>query len=186
MTEAVGGRRLLRIAGAAAHSLALYCCERTGLFKDFVTNLCKIAFDPSYGLFNETKDHCLYPNPDSGAVPSTSTIIHFYTHSHSHPASRLIALLRVLICVYGADFADDLAYFQFMGQVVGKCLYEGITLETVFAGFFLKKLIGRSGGVDDLASLDAEYYTNLIKLKARAAFCSVSLLRCGLVVGCVG
>ncbi len=34
-----------------------------GLFKDFMENLIKEAFDPSAGLFNATSDNRLYPNP---------------------------------------------------------------------------------------------------------------------------
>jgi len=36
-----------------------------GLFKDFLNALTKEAFDPGYGLFKETPDHLLYPNPAS-------------------------------------------------------------------------------------------------------------------------
>eukprot|EP01083_Nonionella_stella_P071473 191988_1 len=36
-----------------------------GLFKEFLTDLTMIAYDPNYGLFIETPDHFLYPNPGS-------------------------------------------------------------------------------------------------------------------------
>nr|CAD1829721.1 unnamed protein product [Ananas comosus var. bracteatus] len=37
-----------------------------GIFKDFMENIIQAAFDVQYGLFKETADHLLYPNPGSG------------------------------------------------------------------------------------------------------------------------
>lgn len=37
-----------------------------GIFKDFMENITRAAFDVQYGLFKETTDHLLYPNPGSG------------------------------------------------------------------------------------------------------------------------
>jgi len=39
-----------------------------GLFKDFLYDIVKTAFDPQYGFFKETSDHFLYPNPAAGLV----------------------------------------------------------------------------------------------------------------------
>ncbi|KAG9457742.1 hypothetical protein H6P81_002250 [Aristolochia fimbriata] len=39
-----------------------------GIFKDFMENIARAAFDVQYGLFKETTDHLLYPNPGSGLV----------------------------------------------------------------------------------------------------------------------
>uniref|UniRef100_A0A1D1YSC8 HECT-type E3 ubiquitin transferase n=1 Tax=Anthurium amnicola TaxID=1678845 RepID=A0A1D1YSC8_9ARAE len=39
-----------------------------GIFKDFMENVTREAFDVQYGLFKETTDHLLYPNPGSGLV----------------------------------------------------------------------------------------------------------------------
>ncbi|KAK9161791.1 hypothetical protein Syun_008132 [Stephania yunnanensis] len=39
-----------------------------GIFKDFMEGITKAAFDVQYGLFKETADHLLYPNPGSGLV----------------------------------------------------------------------------------------------------------------------
>ncbi|CAA7388281.1 unnamed protein product [Spirodela intermedia] len=39
-----------------------------GIFKDFMENIVREAFDIQYGLFKETTDHLLYPNPGSGLV----------------------------------------------------------------------------------------------------------------------
>nr|XP_043633953.1 E3 ubiquitin-protein ligase UPL6 isoform X2 [Erigeron canadensis] len=39
-----------------------------GIFKDFMENITRAAFDTQYGLFKETIDHLLYPNPGSGMI----------------------------------------------------------------------------------------------------------------------
>uniref|UniRef100_A0A6N2LU27 HECT-type E3 ubiquitin transferase n=1 Tax=Salix viminalis TaxID=40686 RepID=A0A6N2LU27_SALVM len=39
-----------------------------GIFKDFMENITQAAFDVQYGLFKETSDHLLYPNPGSGML----------------------------------------------------------------------------------------------------------------------
>jgi ubiquitin-protein ligase E3 C len=71
-----------------------------GLFKEFWTDLCAIAFDPNYALFKVTESgpdtgsldfgNCLYPNPLSGA----------------------------------AHGADHITLFGFLGRILGKALYE--------------------------------------------------------------
>ncbi|EIE22502.1 HECT-domain-containing protein [Coccomyxa subellipsoidea C-169] len=57
------------------------------------------------------------------------------------------------------------ALFEFMGKMVGKALYEGILLEVPLAGFFLKKLLRRGCDLNDLPSLDAELYRQLLFLR---------------------
>ncbi|CAH8374357.1 unnamed protein product [Eruca vesicaria subsp. sativa] len=39
-----------------------------GIFKDFMEKITLAAFDVQYGLFKETADHMLYPNPGSGMI----------------------------------------------------------------------------------------------------------------------
>jgi len=103
-----------------------------GLFKEFLLSVSKTAFNPSYGLFCETSEHFLYPNPDVQAVPGLE---------------------------------DYLEYYRFIGQVVGKALYENVLVAPQFALFFLRILLGRRNSVNDLASLDPELYKNLLWLK---------------------
>jgi ubiquitin-protein ligase E3 C len=38
---------------------------------------------------------------------------------------------------------SDVKYFQFLGRLLGKAMYDGITLEPKFADFFLRKLINK-------------------------------------------
>jgi len=49
--------------------------------------------------------------------------------------------------------------------MLGKAMYEGILVELPFAAFFLSKLRGRENELNDLSSLDAGLYRNLLFLK---------------------
>ena len=60
---------------------------------------------------------------------------------------------------------DHLAHFEFLGQVIGKAVYDGTLVEPQFADFFLNKLLGRLNSVDDLVHLDPEFYRHLMQLK---------------------
>lgn len=59
----------------------------------------------------------------------------------------------------------QLAWYGFIGRVLGKALYEDILVDVSFAGFFLAKWLGRQSYLDDLASLDRDLYRGLILLK---------------------
>lgn len=101
-----------------------------GVFKEFLTELCKEVFDTDRGLWLANKKNELYPNPHSYATESGS-----------------------------------LAWYRFIGRILGKALYEGILVDVAFAGFFLAKWLGKQSFLDDLASLDPELYQGLIFLK---------------------
>jgi ubiquitin-protein ligase E3 C len=112
-----------------------------GLFKEFWTDLCAIAFDPNYALFRVTDSgsdgdvgNCLYPNPSSSAV-----------HGPEHTT-----------------------LFAFLGRILGKALYEGITIHPKFAHFFLSFLKGDYNFLHmlpDLSTVDSQLYNNLMFLK---------------------
>lgn len=67
--------------------------------------------------------------------------------------------------------------YEFLGRIIGKCLYEGILVDVSFAGFFLKKwsLTGGTGSapneshyrpnINDLRELDPSLYKGLLDLK---------------------
>lgn len=70
-----------------------------------------------------------------------------------------------------------LKQYEFLGRIIGKCLYEGILVDVSFAGFFLKKwaLTGGTGSapneshyrpnINDLRELDETIYRGLLDLK---------------------
>ncbi len=106
-----------------------------GLFKDFVTELSSTIFDPSYGLFSQTFDGFLYPNPAAGTIFQSTEL-------------------------------DDM--FLFIGRVLGKAMYENITVSPQFTHFFLAFMHGRYNFmnlIDDLATLDPDLFKNLMFLK---------------------
>jgi len=60
------------------------------------------------------------------------------------------------------------ALYIFAGRLLGKALFENITLQPQFAHFFLAFMHGNYNFInliDDLATLDAELYKNLMFLK---------------------
>ncbi|KAK9821279.1 hypothetical protein WJX74_008357 [Apatococcus lobatus] len=112
------------------HGLEEAGIDGGGLFKDFMENLIKQAFDPSAGLFNATSDNRLYPNP----------------------AAQLGNI-------------DAMPMMDFLGSMLGKCVYEGILIDVPLAGFFLKKFRTTLCDVNDLPTLDGELYRNLMLLR---------------------
>lgn len=69
-----------------------------------------------------------------------------------------------------------LAYFTFLGRLLGKALYEGILVEPTFADFFLRKLLGRANTPDDLPSLDAALATSLRRLSRFEGACAAGVI----------
>ncbi|WVQ83300.1 hypothetical protein IAT38_005439 [Cryptococcus sp. DSM 104549] len=64
-----------------------------------------------------------------------------------------------------ATESPNLSWYRFIGQVLGKAIYEGILVDVTFADFFLAKWLGRQSYLDDLDSLDKDLYKGLIILK---------------------
>lgn len=153
-----------------------------GVTKEFLTGVCGEAFTPAApadtekmthddaieedktkvgnNLFLENEQHFLYPNPTS--------------------VDELKEELRNTGIGY-KDTVDDqmgrlLRRYEFLGRVVGKCLYEGILVDVHFAGFFLLRWSQQSDAktgnasasgvsVNDLRDLDEDLYRGLINLK---------------------
>jgi ubiquitin-protein ligase E3 C len=139
-----------------------------GVTKEFLTSITSEAFTPSPGssgnLFAENDQHLLYPNPAA--------------------MDERRAYLKHLNFVEGKlewneAIRDLLKHYEFLGRIVGKCLYEGILIDVQFAPFFLVKwaLSGGSNGaatnesgyrasVNDLRDLDEELYQGLVSFRA--------------------
>lgn len=135
-----------------------------GVTKEFLTSITNEAFYTTNetGLFTTNDQNLLYPNP--------------------------AALERAKIDVEWAGFDetefewketvnDVLRHYEFLGRIIGKCLYEGILIDISFAGFFLLKWASTDGignntqdsgylsNINDLRDLDEELYQGLLKLK---------------------
>jgi len=64
--DTIKGR--LQVSFVDVHGMPEAGVDGGGLFKDFVENLVKEGFDPALGLFLETSDNRLYPNPSAGVA----------------------------------------------------------------------------------------------------------------------
>ncbi|PWZ21769.1 Dynamin-related protein 1C [Zea mays] len=65
-----------------------------GIFKDFMENVTRAAFDVQYGLFKETADHLLYPNLGSG-------LVHELHLQYFHFLGSLLGKANVVVRGYG-------------------------------------------------------------------------------------
>ncbi|CCH40610.1 Ubiquitin-protein ligase E3A [Wickerhamomyces ciferrii] len=107
-----------------------------GLTKEFLTSTVKEGFKD---LFVENDSHELYPNPQIG--------------------------LKYQYRVESEEQLKSLNYLNFLGRIIGKCLYERVLVDINFSPFFLTKFnTGYKNSFDDLRSLDKDIYSNLVKL----------------------
>ncbi|KAF2116398.1 hypothetical protein BDV96DRAFT_573992 [Lophiotrema nucula] len=135
-----------------------------GVTKEFLTSVTNRAFMPSnhIDMFIENDQHLLYPNPT--AVEEHKEILKRDGFRENSPEFR-------------ADIAELLKRYEFLGRIIGKCLYEGILVDVNFAPFFLRKwaLTGGQGAapnesgyratLNDLRDLDEALYQGLHQLK---------------------
>ena len=137
-----------------------------GVTKEFLTSVTSEAFAASDNLpvrmFVENEKRALYPNPGA----------------YEEMRYRLKEIgVRERSEAYLTTIRETLRQYEFLGRVVGKCLYEGILIDIVFAGFFLLKWALTGGtnsasnessyraSINDLRDLDEDLYRNLLKLK---------------------
>ncbi|KAH6842802.1 hypothetical protein B0I37DRAFT_204008 [Chaetomium sp. MPI-CAGE-AT-0009] len=128
-----------------------------GVTKEFLTSVTTEAFTPTEGFFIANSKNSYYPNP-CGIDQSKN------------------ALREAQIPEDSGEWAETISYrlrqYEFLGRVIGKCLYEGILIDISFAGFFLLKWASSAGGADsyraninDLRELDEELYQGMLRLK---------------------
>lgn len=144
-----------------------------GVTKEFLTSVITQAFDQSSDTpekyFVENEKHLLFPNP----VAMEETRMR--ARLHGLQASRYE---KIDVAAVERDMRVELLRrYDFLGRIIGKCLYEGILVDVTFAGFFLKKwaLTGGSGSassetgyrasINDLRELDEDLYRGLLALK---------------------
>ncbi|KAM4049389.1 ubiquitin-protein ligase E3B [Anomaloglossus baeobatrachus] len=109
--------------------------DQDGVFKEFLEEIIKKVFDPALNLFKTT-------STGDRLYPSPTSYIH----------------------------ENYLQLFEFVGKMLGKAVYEGIVVDVPFASFFLSQLLGHHhsifySSVDELPSLDPEFYKNLTSIK---------------------
>jgi ubiquitin-protein ligase E3 C len=135
-----------------------------GVTKEFLTSVTNKAFMPSdsIDLFVENDQHLLYPNPS--AIEEQKELLRQ-------------AGLREGSIEFKLQVQQLLQRYEFLGRIIGKCLYEGILVDVNFAPFFLRKwaLTGGTGSapkesgyrptLNDLRDLDEGLYQGLHQLK---------------------
>lgn len=132
-----------------------------GVTKEFLTSVTTEAFggtDDSLHMFTSSETGLLYPNPI--ATDNSREV-----------------LRRQGLAENGVEWRESMAAllkrYEFLGRVVGKCLYEGILVDLAFAGFFLLQWpsAGSSegntykGSVNDLSDMDEELHKGMLRLK---------------------
>lgn len=127
-----------------------------GVTKEFLMSATKEAFTDEHSLFAANSQNSLYPNPcavdqrqqklrESGLTPDVEG--------------------------WRESLSSIREQYEFLGRIIGKCLYEGILIDVVFAGFFLLKWAasasdaGYRANINDLRELDQDLYANMMKLK---------------------
>ena len=132
-----------------------------GVTKEFLTSVTNEAFSPSAALdlFVENDQHLLYPNP--AAIDERRDLLRQAGIKENTPE-------------WNEPIRDLLRRYEFLGRVIGKCLYEGILVDIHFAPFFLVKwaLSGGFGSatnesnyranINDLRDLDEGLYQGLV------------------------
>ncbi|KAH8428027.1 HECT-type E3 ubiquitin-protein ligase [Aspergillus melleus] len=135
-----------------------------GVTKEFLTSVTNEAFKSTSALtlFEENDQHLLYPNP--AAVEQRREFLRRTGFVENSPE-------------WSEQVRDLLRRYEFLGRVIGKCLYEGILVDVNFAPFFLLKwaLTGGTGSaqretayranLNDLKDLDQGLYQGLLQLK---------------------
>ncbi|KAI0909511.1 hypothetical protein F4823DRAFT_562821 [Ustulina deusta] len=133
-----------------------------GVTKEFLISVANDAFGPERNdnrtYFVSNNQNLLYPNPSI--------------------FDDMAARLRSHGIAEGSDgwrnvVGDLVKRYEFLGRIVGKCMYEGILIDISFASFFLLKWAssGQSTSTDyranlnDLRDLDPELYQGLMSLK---------------------
>ncbi|KAL7924694.1 hypothetical protein ACQKWADRAFT_255352 [Trichoderma austrokoningii] len=132
-----------------------------GVTKEFLTSVTSEAFGNQLGgpgMFTSSDKGLLYPNPMALDILRESLRQRGLTESDHEWREAISELFK---------------RYEFLGRIVGKCMYEGILVDLAFAGFFLlkwpspnrKEENGYKGSVNDLQDMDEELYKGLLNLK---------------------
>jgi len=133
------GRRLkkkVQVTFISKHGNEEAGVDGGGLFKEFLDDLIKDAFDPE-----AMRDGALGP---------------LFIES----PLRTLAINTSL-----RPTAASLAHYQFLGRVLGKAVYESILVDPQFCLPFLNQLLGQHNTIDDLKNLDPTHYKHLSSLR---------------------
>ena len=147
-----------------------------GVTKEFLTSVTSQAFTNDQGgikLFVENSKRLLFPNPS--AIDEQSEILKEAGYGERDK-------------IFRDTIKEMLNRYEFLGRVIGKCMYEGILVDIGFAPFFLLKwaLTGGIGSapnesgyranLNDLRDYDEELYQGLVS-QAFLSYPSIGYVR---------
>ena len=73
------------------------------------------------------------------------------------PSRRLFSVVeKTQMLTPNPQGRDQLAYYNFLGKLLGKAVYEGVLVETMFCVPFWNRILGRHNLIDDLKEIDEE------------------------------
>lgn len=127
-----------------------------GVTKEFLTSVTKEAFTDDQSLFVANHRNAFYPNPC--AIDQRSELLRQAGIPEVSEEGR-------------ESLTELLQKYEFLGRIVGKCMYEGILIDIAFAGFFLLKWSSSGAdapyraNINDLREMDDELYQGMLRLK---------------------
>lgn len=132
-----------------------------GVTKEFLTSVTTEAFGTqsgTEGMFVNNEQGLLFPNPTATDVLREVLRNKGLTERDAEWNEAMVSLFK---------------RFEFLGRIVGKCLYEGILVDLAFAGFFLLKWPSAGpkmentykGSINDLRDMDEDFYKGMLRLK---------------------
>ncbi|RGP66671.1 ubiquitin- ligase e3 c [Fusarium longipes] len=131
-----------------------------GVTKEFLISVTAEAFGPENGkgMFTSNEKGLLFPDPTAVDVVREQLKARGYSETDNEHRDFIASLLKRM---------------EFLGRIVGKCMYEGILVDLAFAGFFLLKWSSTGpndeknykGSVNDLRDMDEELYNGMLRLK---------------------
>ncbi|KAK4176829.1 hypothetical protein QBC36DRAFT_4002 [Triangularia setosa] len=118
-----------------------------GVTKEFLTSVISEMLADT-DLFVANSQNAYYPNP----LILEQRLASARRHGISESEAR----------------TELLRQYEFAGRIIGKCMYEGILINVVFAGFFLLKWATadtKQVNLNDLRELDEDLYRGLLFMK---------------------
>ena len=73
-----------------------------GIFREFMSELIKTAFDPNRGFFKSTSDKLLYPNPQAKLIIESKEDL----QRHYFFLGRILGKVNILIILLRVDIAN--------------------------------------------------------------------------------
>jgi ubiquitin-protein ligase E3 C len=131
-----------------------------GVTKEFLISVTTEAFSAEHGkgMFTSNERGLLFPDPIALDVVRENLKTRGYLETDREYRDCIGTLLKRM---------------EFLGRIVGKCMYEGILVDLAFAGFFLLKWASTGpndernykGSVNDLRDMDEGLYNGMLQLK---------------------